>query len=218
MKGFLFLVLLTIAEHCVWVRVKLGSIGVRAESLALEIFSNSREPLPKQATSSRFYSELSKWEGRLCARLANDKRSLMVMGYHDSSVDEVLVGAVAESDHVLLTCNRFLRRANPSMRDRASSGSQYRRSSCPHSGHLRTHSPSSSMASRYWNSSSPPQSQLSRTGVSSCSTGLASTGCFASPVMRSMDSRADRRRPARRSVSGTLVVRSRSLRWRATAS
>jgi hypothetical protein len=26
----------------------LGSIGVRAESLALEIFSNSREPLPKQ--------------------------------------------------------------------------------------------------------------------------------------------------------------------------
>src|SRR5215213_4026404 len=167
MKGFLFLVLLTIAEHCVWVRVKLGSIGVRAESLALEIFSNSREPLPKQATSNRFYSELSKWEGRLCARLANDKRFLIVMRYHDFSVDEVLVGAVAESDHVLLTCNRFLRRASPTKTARLSSDSHSRRSRCPHSGHLRTHSPSSSTASRYWNPSSPPQPQLSRTGVSS---------------------------------------------------
>src|SRR5215212_2075406 len=218
MKGFLFLVLLTIAEHCVWVRVKLGSIGVRAESLALEIFSNSREPLPKQATSNRFYSELSKWEGRLCARLANDKRFLMVMGYHDSSVDEVLVGAVAESDHVLLTCNRFLRRANPSMRDRASSGSQYRRSSCPHSGHRRTHCPASSTASRYWNSSSPPQPQLSRTGVSSCLTGLAWTGCSVSPAVRSIDSKADRTRPARRRVSGSPVIRVRSVRCRVTAS
>ena len=37
--------------------------------------------------------------------------------------------------------------------------------------------------------------------------GLASTGCSASPVMRSMDSKADRRRPARRGVSGSPVVR-----------
>src|SRR5215208_4384868 len=60
-----------------------GRSGSGAQSLALEIFSNSREPLPRQATSNRFYRGLSKWEGRLFALLANDKRFLIVMGYHD---------------------------------------------------------------------------------------------------------------------------------------
>ena len=89
--------------------------------------------------------------------------------------DRMHVVAVAASDHARLICTRHLRRANPSTSGRASSESQCRRSRCPHSGHRRTYSPPSSTASRYWNSS-PPQSQLSRTGVSSCSSGLASTG------------------------------------------
>jgi hypothetical protein len=120
--------------------------------------------------------------------------------------------------HLRLTCTRRLRRASPSKRARDSSESQSRRSKCPHSGHRRTHSPSSSTASRCW-SSSPPQSQLSRAGVSSCSTGLAWTGCSTSPAVRSTDSKAERTRPARRGVSGSPVVRGRSLRrYRATSS
>jgi hypothetical protein len=60
--------------------------------------------------------------------------------------DRMHVVAVAASDHARLICTRHLRRANPSTSDRASSESQYRRSRCPHSGHLRIHSPSSRMA------------------------------------------------------------------------
>ncbi len=128
------------------------------------------------------------------------------------------VVGVDASDYVRISCTLFLRRANPSKRARLSSESQRRRSKCPHSGHRRTHSPSSSTASRYWNSSSPPQPQLSRTGVSSCLTGLAWTGCSVSPAVRSIDSKADRTRPARRRVSGSPVIRVRSVRCRATAS
>ncbi len=115
----------------------------------------------------------------------------------------------------LLSSRRLLRCATASTKGLASSKSQRRRSRCPHPGHRRTHSPSSSTGSRYSNSS-PPQSQLSRTGVSSRSTGLA-TGCSASPAMRSRDSKADRRRPARRCVSGTPAIRVRSVRCCATA-
>jgi hypothetical protein len=52
-------------------------------------------------------------------------------------------------DHLRLTCTRRLRRASPSKRARDSSESQSTRSKCPHSGHRRTHSPSSSTASRH---------------------------------------------------------------------
>ena len=54
-------------------------------------------------------------------------------------------------------------------------------------------------------------------GVSSRSSGLASTGGSASSTMRSIDSKVDRTRPVLPGVSGSPLIRVRSVRWRATA-